>query len=56
MEIPLAMDHLGHIGVNSCIRLGRAFEKYNLAWMEDLIPWQYTDLWKQITEPVQRRR
>lgn len=52
MEIPLSMDHLGHIGVNSCIRLGRAFEKYNLSWMEDLIPWQYTDLWKQITDSI----
>ena len=52
MEIPLSMDHLGHIGVTSCIRLGRAFEKYNLAWMEDLVPWQYTDLWKQITDSI----
>jgi len=52
MEIPLSMDHLGHIGVNSCIRLGRAFEKFNLAWMEDLVPWQYTDLWKQITDAI----
>jgi L-alanine-DL-glutamate epimerase-like enolase superfamily enzyme len=52
MEIPLSMDHLGHIGVNSCIRLGRAFEKYNLSWMEDLIPWQFTDLWKRITESI----
>jgi len=50
MEIPLAMDHLGHIGVKSCIRLGKAYEKYNLTWMEDLIPWQYTDLWQSITE------
>jgi len=50
MEIPLAMDHLGHIGVKSCIRLGQAYEKYNLTWMEDLIPWQYTDLWQRITE------
>jgi L-alanine-DL-glutamate epimerase-like enolase superfamily enzyme len=52
MEIPLSMDHLGHIGVTSCIKLGRAFEKYNLAWMEDLIPWQYTDLWKHITDSI----
>ncbi|HUY13717.1 MAG TPA: mandelate racemase/muconate lactonizing enzyme family protein [Terriglobia bacterium] len=50
MEIPLSMDHLGHIGVNSCIRLGRAYEKYNLAWIEDVIPWYYTDLLKHITE------
>lgn len=44
MEIPLSMDHLGHIGVNSIIRLGKAYERYNLAWVEDVIPWQYTDL------------
>lgn len=52
MEVPLCADHFGHIGVNSCIRLGRALEKYNLAWLEDMIPWQYTDLWKQITNEV----
>lgn len=52
MEIPLSMDHLGHIGVTSCIRLGRAFEKFNLSWMEDLVPWQYADLWKQITDSI----
>jgi L-alanine-DL-glutamate epimerase-like enolase superfamily enzyme len=50
MEIPLSMDHLGHIGVNSVIRLGRAYEKYNLSWMEDVIPWYYTDLLKRITD------
>ena len=26
MEIPLASDHYGHIGVNSCIKLARAME------------------------------
>ncbi|MGH9455227.1 MAG: enolase C-terminal domain-like protein, partial [Terriglobia bacterium] len=50
MEIPLSMDHLGHVGVKSCIRLGRAYEKYNLSWIEDVIPWYYTDLLKRITE------
>jgi L-alanine-DL-glutamate epimerase-like enolase superfamily enzyme len=49
-DMPLSMDHLGHVGVNSAIRLGRAYEKYNLEWMEDVIPWFYTDLWKQITD------
>src|SRR6202165_4541817 len=34
MEIPLSMDHLGHLGVQSIIRLGKADEKYNLSWME----------------------
>jgi L-alanine-DL-glutamate epimerase-like enolase superfamily enzyme len=52
MDIPLAADHFGHIGVNSCIRLGRALEKHSLAWLEDMIPWQYTDLWKQITDAI----
>jgi L-alanine-DL-glutamate epimerase-like enolase superfamily enzyme len=52
MEVPLAADHFGHIGVNSCIRLGRALQKYNLAWLEDMIPWQHTELWKQITDAV----
>jgi L-alanine-DL-glutamate epimerase-like enolase superfamily enzyme len=51
-EIPLAADHFGHIGLNSCIRLGKGLAKYNLAWLEDMIPWQYTDLWKQITNEV----
>ncbi len=31
MEVPLSADHFGHIGVNSCIRLGKALEKYNMA-------------------------
>lgn len=52
MEVPLAADHFGHIGLNSCIRLGKALEKYNLAWLEDMIPWQYTDLWKKITDSI----
>jgi L-alanine-DL-glutamate epimerase-like enolase superfamily enzyme len=51
-EIPLAIDHFGHIGVNSCIRLGKALEPYNIAWLEDLIPWQYTEQWKRITEAI----
>lgn len=52
MEVPLAADHFGHIGVNSCIRLGKALEKYNMAWLEDMIPWQYSDLMKKITDAV----
>src|SRR5213078_904334 len=49
MEIPLSMDHLGHLGVKSIIRLGKAYEKFNLSWIEDVIPWQYTDLLKEIS-------
>ena len=51
-DVPLSADHFGHIGVNSCIRLGKALERYNMAWLEDMIPWQYTDLWKKITDAV----
>ena len=50
MEIPLAMDHLGHLGVKSIIRLGKAYEKYNLSWLEDVIPWTYTDFLKEISD------
>jgi L-alanine-DL-glutamate epimerase-like enolase superfamily enzyme len=52
MDIPLCADHFGHIGVNSCIRLGQALQKYNLAWLEDMVPWPYTDLLKQIADAV----
>jgi len=51
-EVPLAADHFGHIGVNSCIRLGKALEPYQMAWLEDLVPWQYTDKWKEITHAI----
>jgi L-alanine-DL-glutamate epimerase-like enolase superfamily enzyme len=52
MDVPLAADHFGHIGVNSCIKLGKALQKHNMAWLEDMIPWQYTDLWKKITDAI----
>ena len=51
-EISLSADHFGHIGVKSCIRLGKALEKFNLAWLEDLIPWHRLDQWKQITDAL----
>ncbi len=52
MDVPLSADHFGHIGVNSCIKLGKALEKHNMAWLEDMIPWYYTDLWKKITDAI----
>ena len=48
-EIPLAVDHFGHISVEDCIRLARALEKYNLAWLEDMVPWQYTDQYVRLS-------
>ncbi len=51
-DIPLAADHFGHVGLNSCIRLGRALERYQMAWLEDMVPWKYTDMLREITEAV----
>ncbi|HEY8457893.1 MAG TPA: mandelate racemase/muconate lactonizing enzyme family protein [Actinopolymorphaceae bacterium] len=48
-DIPLAIDHIGHIGVSSCLRLGQALEPFTLAWLEDLVPWQFTDQWRELT-------
>ncbi|MBP5617525.1 MAG: mandelate racemase/muconate lactonizing enzyme family protein [Clostridia bacterium] len=42
-DVPLAIDHFGHICVEDCIRFARRMEPYNLAWIEDMIPWMYTD-------------
>jgi L-alanine-DL-glutamate epimerase-like enolase superfamily enzyme len=52
MEVPLASDHYGHIGVNSCIRLARAMEPHQMAWMEDMVPWQFGHLLKEIKDQV----
>ncbi len=38
-NVPLAADHFGNLNVNDCIRYGRAFEPYMLAWAEDLLPY-----------------
>lgn len=51
-EIPLAADHFGHFDTNEAIRLGEALEPYRLAYLEDLVPWQFTDKWKQITHAI----
>ncbi len=49
-EVPLAIDHLGHIGEGSVIRIARRLEKYNIAWLEDTTPWMYTDKLKKISD------
>ena len=42
-EVPLAIDHFGHVCVEDCIRFAQRMEPYNLAWIEDMVPWMYTD-------------
>ena len=49
-EVPLAIDHFGHIGVESCIKLAKRIEKYNIAWMEDMIPWQLTNQYARLAK------
>ncbi|WP_373523713.1 mandelate racemase/muconate lactonizing enzyme family protein [Aquiflexum sp.] len=51
-EIPISTDHYGHIDVNNCIKLGQALEKYTLAWLEDMVPWQWTEQHKKITDAL----
>jgi L-alanine-DL-glutamate epimerase-like enolase superfamily enzyme len=49
-NIPMGTDHWGHFDVNEAIKIARAAEPYNLAYVEDIIPWQLTDQWKEITQ------
>ena len=49
-EIPLAVDHFGHIGVEDCIRLGKALDRFNLAWYEDMVPWQFTEQYVRLRD------
>ncbi len=51
-EVPLAVDHFGHIGLESCIRLGQALDQFTLAWYEDMIPWQFTDQYVRLSNAV----
>ncbi len=52
-EVPLSTDHYGHFDLNNMIRLGKALEKYRLAWLEDMVPWQYTEQHKTITDALE---
>jgi len=51
-KVPIASDHFGHIGVNSCIKLGKALQPYQLAWLEDMVPWEYTEMLKEIKNAI----
>jgi L-alanine-DL-glutamate epimerase-like enolase superfamily enzyme len=47
---PLASDHFGPLTVNDGIRYARAFEKYELSWAEDMVPWRNWEGLKTIKE------
>jgi L-alanine-DL-glutamate epimerase-like enolase superfamily enzyme len=52
-EMPLCADHFGHFDVNNAIRFGRAMEKYRLAWLEDMVPWFFTDQNKKLSDAIE---
>lgn len=47
-EVPLALDHFGHVAIDDIIAFARRLEKYNIAWLEDVAPWHYTDHYVKI--------
>ena len=49
-KIQVAYDHVGRMGINDAIRMGRRLEKYNIAWMEDVFPWYRTDQYLRLSE------
>jgi L-alanine-DL-glutamate epimerase-like enolase superfamily enzyme len=52
-EIPLSTDGYGNYDINNCIRVGKALEKYRLAWLEDMLSWEMTDQVKLLTESLE---
>jgi L-alanine-DL-glutamate epimerase-like enolase superfamily enzyme len=52
-DIPLSTDHYGHFDMNNGIRLGKALEKYRLAWLEDIVSWELTHQWKTMADALE---
>jgi L-alanine-DL-glutamate epimerase-like enolase superfamily enzyme len=52
-QIPISTDHYGHFDLNNGIRLGKALEKYRLAWLEDVVSWEYTEQWKKLSDALE---
>jgi L-alanine-DL-glutamate epimerase-like enolase superfamily enzyme len=52
-ETPISTDHYGHFDLNNGIRLGRALDKYRLAWMEDIVSWELTNQWKELSDALE---
>ncbi|MBK9680607.1 MAG: hypothetical protein IPO69_17420 [Saprospiraceae bacterium] len=45
-------DHQGHFDINTCIRVGNALERFNMAALEDFLPWDLTEQWKTLTDSI----
>jgi L-alanine-DL-glutamate epimerase-like enolase superfamily enzyme len=42
-NIPIATDHYGSFNVENIIKFAQTVDKFNFAWLEDTVPWQYAD-------------
>ncbi len=51
-EIPLSSDHYGHFDLNNAMRFGKKVEQYRLAWLEDMVPWEYTEQYKTMSDAL----
>lgn len=49
-ETPLAIDHLGNLGLDDAKRLLKRMEKYNLLWAEDALPWYMPEAYKELRQ------
>jgi L-alanine-DL-glutamate epimerase-like enolase superfamily enzyme len=52
-EIPISSDHYGHFDLNNAIRWGKKVEPYRLAWLEDMVPWEFTDQYKKMSDALE---
>ena len=48
-DTPLAVDHIGHLGLEDCIRFARAMDRFSFAWIEDMLPWEYADQYERLS-------
>ncbi len=49
-EVPIAIDHFGHVSMEDCIKFLKRLEKYNIAWVEDIQPWHLTGHFERIAK------
>ncbi|QQO11245.1 mandelate racemase/muconate lactonizing enzyme family protein [Breznakiella homolactica] len=49
-KVPLAIDHFGHFPLPDMVKIARRMERFNLAWLEDLLPWYLTDQYKVLKQ------
>ena len=49
-KVPLAIDHFGHFPLPDMIKIARRLERFNLAWLEDMLPWHLTDQYAQLKQ------